>query len=672
MIPRRCQRPHRPFHVHFHSVKMGQEICNVCWNLNIHHVRLAAKQKRLAVSARSELYDRARHPLTSSLNSSAPLCPFCSILFQGAVAGLKHTGLISEASETPSIDVFLAAPGNAVEAQYAFRDQTSRPLLPTFEFFTEEGSPCPGGTLSVARLITDSSRDVLQPGGLAFRWLEECAHNHSQCGKHDKQILPTRLIDVSGKEPFLYETAPGEKGRYICLSYCWGGPQRVMTTVSTLAERKREIAYADLPLTLRDAIDVTKDLGIRYIWIDALCIIQDDLIDWGRESAAMADVYGNSYLTISASASPSAEAGMFIKPSKDTRAVCFQVSTTLQSGEEVTMTARRMERHHDLVRQSPIEDSPLVKRAWTFQEHLLPTRVLQFGTYEAIWECSGTTCCTCSIELNGAGDMSLKKPFAGHISQPRSPQNDDWALWSAIIQGYASRSLTQGTDKLIALSGVAKRLQQTWNHRYLAGLWDNNLVRWLCWSPTEMAGALSPRPVPYRAPSWSWASIDRAVKHAREFDQLTSSRCFDQAKVLDIHYQPATSDATGAITSARLVISGPVIPAEYIGKSPADFYMVRCGSREERFHPDIDLGQRTEPEPVYYLCLLHIQMDPRDPKYRTWRLAPDLPWYKSFMLVLRKIPDQSADYERIGIMEHWHNGTDSLCYGAETSTVNLV
>ena len=386
----------------------------------------------------------------------------------------------------------------------------------------------------------------------------------------------------------------------------------------------------------------------------------------------MADVYGNSYLTISASASHSVEAGIFITPSNDTRLPCFQVSATLPNGEEATMTARKMERHRDLVRQSPPEDSPLVKRAWTFQEHLLPTRILQFGTYEAIWECSGTTCCSCSVELKDAADTSLKKPFADQISKPRLSGNDHWTLWSAIIQGYANRSLTQSTDKLIALSGVAKRLQHTWNCQYLAGLWDNDLVRWLCWSATETAHTLSPRPIPYRAPTWSWASIDRAVKFSRELDQFASSQCFVETTILDIQYQPATRDTTGAIASAKLAVSGPLIPAEYIGKSPADFYMLRCGSREERFQPDIDLGPLTKPEPVYYFCILHIRVDPRDPVYRAWRLAPNLPWYKSFMPVLRKAPGQASDYERIGIMEYWHNGSDSLCDGVEKSTINLV
>ena len=240
---------------------MTGNVCNVCWNLNARHIRSAAEQRLLAVSARSELYNRSQHPLTTSLNSSASSCPFCSILFQGAVAGLKYGGLVSDESQAPTMDVFLAAPGHAVEAQFAFKDQTSRPLLAPFEFFSEEGTACPGGTSSVARAISDSSQSVLRPGGLASRWLDECSRDHPQCGKHDEQVLPTRVIDVAGNPPFLYETAQGEKGRYICLSYCWGGPQRVMTTLNTLDERKRGIAYNDLPLTLRDAIDVTRTLA---------------------------------------------------------------------------------------------------------------------------------------------------------------------------------------------------------------------------------------------------------------------------------------------------------------------------------------------------------------------------------------------------------------------------
>lgn len=131
----------------------------------------------------------------------------------------------------------------------------------------------------------------------------------------------------------LYVTK-GEKESYICLSHCWGDFQPIRTTTTNIEDHKKSIPWQFLPQTFQDAIDLTRFLSIRYLWIDSLCIIQDDRDDWAKESAAMASVYGNSYLTISATAAANCSKGLYA--SSDLRRIGpHELKTVLGNGQEV-------------------------------------------------------------------------------------------------------------------------------------------------------------------------------------------------------------------------------------------------------------------------------------------------------------------------------------------------
>jgi hypothetical protein len=146
---------------------------------------------------------------------------------------------------------------------------------------------------------------------LLIRWLDDCKTRHKECKRTTlKSPLPTRVIDVGTKDsdPFLY-TSLGENADYITLSYAWGGDVVSKTTMSNVDERQKIILLTSLPQTFQDAIIIARGLKIRYIWIDALCIIQDDPQDWLRESVTMSQVYENCILTISATKSNKCESG---------------------------------------------------------------------------------------------------------------------------------------------------------------------------------------------------------------------------------------------------------------------------------------------------------------------------------------------------------------------------
>ncbi|KAK3305033.1 heterokaryon incompatibility protein-domain-containing protein [Chaetomium strumarium] len=134
------------------------------------------------------------------------------------------------------------------------------------------------------------------------RWLDVCAAKHEGCPGNDWVKLPTTLVEVSppgSPESACLRFTDGQEGRYATFSYCWGGPQPFDTVAASLAAYSRELPYTRLPKTILDAFQVTRCRGLRYIWIDSLCIVQDDPDDKQRELPKMFRIYGNSFITIS-------------------------------------------------------------------------------------------------------------------------------------------------------------------------------------------------------------------------------------------------------------------------------------------------------------------------------------------------------------------------------------
>ncbi|KAH7333321.1 heterokaryon incompatibility protein-domain-containing protein, partial [Rhexocercosporidium sp. MPI-PUGE-AT-0058] len=308
-------------------------------------------------------------------------------------------------------------------------------------------------------------------------WIRKCLKHHKECRDHGHGIgLPTRVIDVGpsdgSKDPRLYIPAkstagPSAEFRYVSLSYCWGEKQNFVTTLENLESLKAGIPWDSLPQTMKGAISITRGLGIRYLWIDALCIVQDSLEDWTNESVKMADVYGGAFLTLSAAHGASVHDGLPRLPGT--------------------------EKH-----RFPLQKDPLYSRAWALQERILSTRILIFGSDQMYWECH------CSRE--GEDGKTLPKTISYRL--PLKPTLQDWNF---VVMDYSSRCLTNETDKLPALSGLADVFHRATNYTYIAGLWRETLLKDLLWKQQWMlyGNQVEPGlPSQYRAPSWSWASID--------------------------------------------------------------------------------------------------------------------------------------------------------------------
>ena len=147
------------------------------------------------------------------------------------------------------------------------------------------------------------------------RWIKRCDDGH-KCMRNVVLKMPRRVLDVRDDHVRLLETTTEDEGaRYACLSHCWGARTDAMlrTTLSTLSSFTKTIPWADLPRTFQHAISVTRRLGVDFLWIDSLCIIQDDERDWQQQPVVMATIYQNAYITIAATASSNADGGCYTR-----------------------------------------------------------------------------------------------------------------------------------------------------------------------------------------------------------------------------------------------------------------------------------------------------------------------------------------------------------------------
>jgi len=382
--------------------------------------------------------------------------------------------------------------------------------------------------------------------GIAQRWIKTCVDDHSQCSQKMTAPFPTRLIDVGStdREPSLYISSLGEHGIYVALSYCWGIPkQSVMLNRVRLVSKDHTLPLSELPPTLRDVILICRRLSFQYVWIDALCIVQDSINgeDWLKESAKMPNIYGGAALTISASAARQISDGVLSTSFVPTKFSCA-LPYNLGNGKigAVYVVPYKMRLSPFVSKEVP---EPLETRAWCLQERLLSPRILKFETSQLVWECFST-------KLNANG------PTQSPSDLSKKARVD----WKYIIQDFTGRNLTYTSDKLPALSGYARHIHSLTGDTYLAGLWKNEIMSQLLWWINIRSTTINPRPSTYRAPSWSWASTDFKC-YFMDFSQQSSPLQPD-IKLFDASVPTFPSDSFGQVDPTQrgyLRIRGPLM-----------------------------------------------------------------------------------------------------------------
>lgn len=382
---------------------------------------------------------------------------------------------------------------------------------------------------------------------------------HTKCNrKWPSAKLPSRLVYVGAvygsklheAKLILTEGLEMTDTPYLCLSYCWGkqlNTQAVVTTTVNLHQRLDRINPEEMSKTLQDAMVITRGLGFRYVWIDALCICQDSQQDWQRESAQMGVIYANAECVIAAS------------DARDTSQGCFRTR-----GPELTkrITVKYDATHRRLITVAPPKKGretidPLQTRGWCFQEFLLAPRMIKFTDGELLWECEQTKL----MESDSWPNIAFNKPQS---FTERMNEFAQYNSWLSFVETYSRRELTKETDRLPAVSGIVSELilgrphptgkpQHPENEIYLAGVFKDDLMRKsLFWTKDYDYPTPLKRSSTYIAPSWSWASVSGPIKFEIDGDTTYSTlgekRAGDDSLWSRAKWTPLLLDASVALT----------------------------------------------------------------------------------------------------------------------------
>lgn len=544
--------------------------------------------------------------------------------------------------------------------------------------------------------------------------IEHCLKSHPNCSKGREGYgstgyLPTRVIAVldnqgSAINPVLVPTdlisiTNNDSRRYIALSHCWGKSQPITTTAKNYEEHLKSIPWSALPQTFQDTILVVRALGVRFLWIDSLCIIQDkDTVytgnedtDWAREASKMAEVYTNAWLTIAATSAADGTQGLFLdRPG---------IEKLRTSGGELSVIIRPMpDMEHsqfDLWGHSRKDMSlPLLWRGWALQEQVLSSMILHFTRDELLFECRSKLCCECSptmtlgaTETDDPGNwppwrrQGITKLFQGGRA-------DHPATWQGLVHNYSVRDLTYDSDILPGLSGVATVYQRHFHRdlgRYLAGLWEEDLMSgllWRIWEPENARRSVgNARSSP---PSWSWASISGQIW----WDSWVSGQ--EIAEILHVSCDPSTADDKGMVKRGRLTLRGKLVPftIQYTQDDSAHTMHLTDEHREQwpglateldrdntstlnLFHPDVPLSSTSDIVPsggvLYLLPLFSAKNN-----------------FESGM-VIRKLPEgldyteekdagrtSPHSFARVGYFKIWNRESLDLWSQVENTIVTIV
>ncbi|KAI1457974.1 HET-domain-containing protein [Annulohypoxylon moriforme] len=486
--------------------------CSYLWNEDFvgdsNQVYAIRRLRDLAYPTKGRVHQGKQHELLLSwVVVTRPIRDQYVIGLNGSVANLESLTVDHDSMQAKSVDRLFI---NVESDDGRPRWQAFRPL----RLIVPKDSPVAAFT---------NYRPV-EWDGLTKEWasdikalLECCRVSHPQCQPCGATRLPSRVLRISEDGELLLQaqllvtTGREQTGFYAALSYCWGGPQPFRLTKDNLdALQGAAIGSHLLPQTFKDAIRVTHLLGLRYLWVDALCIIQDDPDDKKREISQMCAIYQNAFVTIAAATSSSVSESFLdnnstfnMKHTTCTVQVSLGPKGSYDSSNlnEVTIAP---------VHTYKTDIFPLNKRGWTFQEALLPTRLLVFGDLEPFVRCRSRDVMKRSwsmIEYQNVQPRRLIDSIANQKAVESGLFVDMGAdlnnIWRVIVEQYTLRELSFAEDRPLAIGGVVDFLSEKFEDECHFGVWKSSPTMWLIWksvAPEER------RTIP-GLPTWSWMSI---------------------------------------------------------------------------------------------------------------------------------------------------------------------
>lgn len=370
----------------------------------------------------------------------------------------------------------------------------------------------------------------------AKAWLQACKDDSSHsicrkahCDQKQSGTWPRRLLYVGAKEKQpnlvpMQDTQPP----YCALSYCWGTKSFFITTRENLQQGMKSICLDDLPVMMQDAVSVTQALGYSYLWIDALCIIQNDSDDWEHEAANMHAIYSNADLTISSTVASDCQTGLF---QPRAHRVMHPVPLDIWRPKS-HRDGKSLAIYPEWASKSQVSQGPVHLQGWTLQQQLLSTRILWFSDGMLHWEClegyrlEANPMMNTILSFNPLDDtkerINAKRVIQatlleeqGNIKElPKSFQC--FNVWKRQLEAFTRRRLTKPSDRLPAFISISRSLASGAGNKLHYGIWNGDrMLESLCWR------IVSPLPKieVTNLPSWTWAAVDGEIS----FDMVNRS-----------------------------------------------------------------------------------------------------------------------------------------------------
>lgn len=388
--------------------------------------------------------------------------------------------------------------------------------------------------------VLTSSANSAASLSVARSWYQQCL-SHTTCRnwKQETRVLPTRLIQIcrpDSNSPVLSARIHETKylptsTPYATLSHCWGKGVIFRLLKENLKDLSVSIPISQLPKVFQDAIHVSYEVGISYLWIDSLCIIQDSKEDWTHEAKRMGDVYLHGEFNISATGYGDGLSGLFSERKALTRVNLPLCADFVHIDEDLKKrTAYRgifiRVNQDDFFEQ--IIASPLFERAWVAQERVLSPAIIHYTPSQIWWECNqgiSSEAITGSPYVDGEL-LWYKAEDTGRCRirslSTQSKREEVYAFWNNFLFSYSHCVMTFNRDRFPAVAGIARILNELIDDDFVAGFWSGDLIRSLLLSRLPLRASIQNEQL---APSWSWASstagIDRIPDETVDLSQLT-------------------------------------------------------------------------------------------------------------------------------------------------------
>ncbi|KAF2110935.1 heterokaryon incompatibility protein-domain-containing protein [Lophiotrema nucula] len=468
-------------------------------------------------------------------------------------------------------------------------------------------------------------------------WIKLCLSSH-KCSDLDYDTqTPTRLLDLepSTTGNFIRLVhANNINARYAALSHCWGTGRPLTTLTKSLASNMQGIEFRKLPQMFQEVVQVLRHLQIRYLWIDTLCIVQDDTQDWEQESAKMCQIYRNAFVCIAALAA---------RDCKQPLIYDFRTSFIDQNSG---YACRVVDWH---CKEGVL---PLDQRAWAFQEILLSRRLLLFGKRQISWHCYGAHLCEDDFHRSVWQPGETTRTSNKNEFDNLVPEDVEqiYECWQNIASEYSSRMITYDDDRLPALAGITTHFQSLLNDEPLVGLWRNHFVQGLAWKALPGAS----RNINRGIPTWSWLS----VKGLFQYQQYVGTYAhLDPAlRLCDATISWSGTPLSSTIASSTVTVEGslsPVIlsPEQSSRIDTTGYFVLEMEDGASVRDVTLDNGAGTIPSDLYCAHLATTRsQDPINGPFDRERL---------FVLLLQPSTAAENTFLRIGIGELGPSRNDS-------------